>query len=274
MLKKYGKGTGVGMGWHSESERHRLARLGIKTGSKINYALFSKKLNPKTVFDVSVVVPYKGKMKKVRAIGKFDAVDYARHNEKLPTPEQLGITNNPEFVGVYLEDTDKDGVPDIYDADKDGDGVPNWKDDERQAFPIDAYDMSDKDFDFDGVPNNKDLFPLDPTKAEWAKRNKIDYATKRQKKGALIGAGAGLVLGGNIAGGVIGAGIGYHATRKYKKVDRAKKNKSDFIDKLMSYESGDLSYEEETKFLKEVKSKGLHNTLQGHYGREIVRRGL
>ena len=37
-MKKYGKGTGVGMGWHSESERHRLARLGIKTGSKINLA--------------------------------------------------------------------------------------------------------------------------------------------------------------------------------------------------------------------------------------------
>lgn len=37
-MKKYGQG------WFNESERHRLARLGIKTGRKVNYSFFDKKL--------------------------------------------------------------------------------------------------------------------------------------------------------------------------------------------------------------------------------------
>ena len=40
-MKKYGKIKSVGSGWHKQSERHRLARLGVKTGrlnSNINYS--------------------------------------------------------------------------------------------------------------------------------------------------------------------------------------------------------------------------------------------
>lgn len=40
-MKKYSKGNAVGMGWHKESQRHRLARLGVKTGKKVSYATTS-----------------------------------------------------------------------------------------------------------------------------------------------------------------------------------------------------------------------------------------
>ena len=53
-----------------------------------------------------------------------------------------------------------------------------------------------------------------------------------------------------------------------------KGEKDRFIEDLIAYESGELSYKEETKFLKEVKKRNLHNKLQGHYGREIERRGI
>ena len=48
----------------------------------------------------------------------------------------------------------------------------------------------------------------------------------------------------------------------------------DFIDRLIAYEGGEMSYGKETKFLKEVRKKGLTNKLQGRYGTESKRRGI
>jgi len=61
---------------------------------------------------------------------------------------------------------------------------------------------------------------------------------------------------------------------KIPKTFKAKPKEPDFIDRLIAYESGELSYPQEEKFLKEIKRKNLQGQLQGHYGREIERRQL
>lgn len=49
-----------------------------------------------------------------------------------------------------------------------------------------------------------------------------------------------------------------------------KPRQPDFIDRLMAYESGELTPEQDRSFLKEVKKRGLAGQLQGHYGRAIA----
>jgi len=68
-----------------------------------------------------------------------------------------------------------------------------------------------------------------------------------------------------------------YGTKKVIKIPKTfkyKQRKPDFIDRLIAYESGELSPTQETKFLKEIKRKNLQGQLQGHYGREIERREL
>ncbi|MEI6775162.1 MAG: hypothetical protein WCL18_10770 [bacterium] len=54
--------------------------------------------------------------------------------------------------------------------------------------------------------------------------------------------------------------------------ESGEKKKNDYIDNLIKYEEGDMSREEENKFLQEVHNRGDDKTLQGNYGREIAYR--
>jgi surface protein len=55
-----------------------------------------------------------------------------------------GCSKSGTSAGLEKEDTDGDGIADIYDSDMDGDGIPNG---------------SDPDIDGDGIPNGKDPSP-------------------------------------------------------------------------------------------------------------------
>jgi len=55
-----------------------------------------------------------------------------------------GCSKSGTQAGLEKEDTDGDGIADIYDPDMDGDGIPNG---------------SDPDIDGDGTPNGKDPSP-------------------------------------------------------------------------------------------------------------------
>jgi hypothetical protein len=58
--------------------------------------------------------------------------------------------------------------------------------------------------------------------------------------------------------------------KKYLKNPPVKK--PDFIDRLIAYEGGETTTEEDNALLEEVERKGLGNKLQGHYGRAIARK--
>lgn len=49
------------------------------------------------------------------------------------------------------------------------------------------------------------------------------------------------------------------------------KKKEDFIDRLIAYEGGETTPQQDIKFLEEVDRKGLTGSLQGHYGRAVAR---
>ena len=179
-------------GWFNESNRHSLARKGIKTGRKINFAIHNKSLSStlekmptlckgqaddlkidigtKRVWvsrvDGSVSVEELKDGKWVLSDDDCDDIDYSK-----PTLPQH-ISQAP------LPDQDKDGVPDKEDWDIDNDGIPNWKDSEGM-FDVDRFGGKGvfnpfyndrKDSDLDGVPDTKDLHPLNPFKSsDWAK---------------------------------------------------------------------------------------------------------
>jgi len=72
---------------------------------------------------------------------------------------------------------------------------------------------------------------------------------------------------------VLAAQTGPNANLKKEKY-KTKDPNADFINTMIAYENDKLSPAQETKFLKQVKKKGLAGKLQGHYGREIARRGI
>jgi len=105
----------------------------------------------------------------------------------------------------------------------------------------------------------------------------IVFKTHQEDKARTIAENEGLHLAGGMFGGTSKP---YDFKTNYKvisvpaKTPETKDPRADFIDAMINYESGKLSPAQETKFLKQVKKKGLANKLQGHYGREIARRGI
>lgn len=116
---------------------------------------------------------------------------------------------------------------------------------------------------------NDDLHGVVVMHPDWQSAEDIANAFVKQKKL------------GKLAGGSSNYPNNDYSTKEAKKyfvprsfVIKNPVHKPDFIDRLIAYESGELSEQENVKFLKEVKKKGLANKLQGHYGREIERRKI
>ena len=105
----------------------------------------------------------------------------------------------------------------------------------------------------------------------------IVFKTSEEDKARTIAKKKGF----HLAGGLFTANAKpYDFKRNYKVINVPESTKetidpnAQFIDNLIAYESGELTPTNETKFLKQIKKKGLAGKLQGHYGREIARRGL
>ena len=68
-----------------------------------------------------------------------------------------GCSKSSTESGLEKDDTDGDGIADIYDPDTDGDGIPNSSDPDMDGDGI--PNSSDPDIDGDGKPNGKDPDP-------------------------------------------------------------------------------------------------------------------
>ena len=68
-----------------------------------------------------------------------------------------GCSSGGSSAGFDKEDTDGDGIADIYDPDIDGDGIPNGQDPDIDGDGI--PNDQDPDMDGDGKPNGKDPDP-------------------------------------------------------------------------------------------------------------------
>lgn len=187
-------------GWFNESQRHSLARKGIKTGRKdaVSFAMDKYLLNDngKSVSNIEDVrkkiTSLKNTIKEnvdvalVRGFALKDLEVIEKYIEKTKSSKtnysktDFARVSQPQHIlQAPLPDTDKDGVPDITDWDDDNDGVPDWKDSEG-LFDIgnqhgegvfDPFHESQKDSDLDGVPDYKDLHPENPfKKRDWARK--------------------------------------------------------------------------------------------------------
>lgn len=109
VMKKYGKG--IGCGWHLESRRHSLARLGIKTGrksdmglNKINYAVDNIKQKMQSLYSEAKRLVESGATPAFHLVSASVSPNVMFYVKDEKDYEKYGVTKDYPFIEAQVID--------------------------------------------------------------------------------------------------------------------------------------------------------------------------